>query len=88
MEVGDTVLLVEVFSRGKWAMGNVLTVYRNKDGKVRSVGLRVSGGTFKRHITKISVIYSGPTIAKTTNYNWLLCCDFFVLIQLTTTKIC
>lgn len=68
VEVGDIIPLIdEVLPRGKWAMGKVLTVYRSKDGKVRSVDLRVSGGTLQRPITKLCVIYRGSTVVKTTN---------------------
>ncbi|XP_071812124.1 uncharacterized protein [Apostichopus japonicus] len=58
VQVGDIVLLVdEVLPRGRWSMGKVITVYRSKDGKVRSVDLKVAGGTLKRPITKLCVIY-------------------------------
>lgn len=58
VQVGDIVLLVdEVLPRGRWSMGKVISVYRSKDGKVRSVDLKVAGGTLKRPITKLCVIY-------------------------------
>ncbi|XP_033108467.1 uncharacterized protein LOC117110023 [Anneissia japonica] len=64
VEVGDIVLLVdETLHRGRWPMGKVVSVYRSKDEKVRSVDVKVAGGILKRPIAKLCIIYRG-SIAK------------------------
>ena len=58
VQVGDIVLLVdELLPRGRWLMGRVLTVHQSKDGHVRSVDIKFSGGILKRPITKLCIVH-------------------------------
>ncbi|XP_071963463.1 uncharacterized protein [Antedon mediterranea] len=68
VEVCDIVLLVdETMPRGRWPMGKVISVYKGKDGKVRSVDVKIAGGVLKRPIAKLCIIYRG-SIAKDVNH--------------------
>ena len=63
--VNDIVLLVdEISPRGKWPLGRVLEVRRSKDGKVRSVDVKVNNNILKRPIAKLCIVYR-DSIART-----------------------
>ncbi|XP_033104390.1 uncharacterized protein LOC117106980 [Anneissia japonica] len=61
--VDDLVLLVdETTPRGRWPMGKVVQVYKSKDGRVRSVDVRVNNNVLKRPVVKICIIYRSSIV--------------------------
>jgi len=51
---GDVVLVVSSDTpRGQWPLGRVLKVYPGKDGKVRTVKLKVGNKQYSRPIVKV-----------------------------------
>ena len=57
--IGDIVLVIDPNNnRGKWQMGKIMDVFPNPDGKVRSVRVKTSNGTYDRPITKLTLLIS------------------------------
>ena len=63
---GDVVLMMdESASRGKWKLGIVERVFPGRDELVRSAEVRSSVGTYKRPITKLTLLLSKEEIDET-----------------------
>ena len=57
LAVGDLVLLIDAnVKRCQWSMGKILKVYPGADGKVRSVNVKTTEGTYDRPITKVCLL--------------------------------
>ena len=58
LEIGDIVLLIDPdVKRSHWNMGKVVHIYpANDDGRIRSVKVQTSKGTYKRPITKLTLL--------------------------------
>ena len=56
LNVGDIVVLHEDNVPTKWPLAKVIRVHAGKDGHVRVVTVKTSSGTYKRPITKITLL--------------------------------
>ncbi|KFD61218.1 hypothetical protein M514_26602 [Trichuris suis] len=59
MEVDDVVVIVDPNSpKGQWPLGRIVDVFKGKDGRVRVVNVKTTTGTYKRPITRLTVLES------------------------------
>ncbi|XP_057366747.1 uncharacterized protein LOC130687590 [Daphnia carinata] len=60
-KIGDVVLEIDKsLSRGVWNIGHVVQVFPGSDGCVRAIDIELPSGIFRREITEVCLLESGP----------------------------
>ncbi|KFD46665.1 hypothetical protein M513_12433 [Trichuris suis] len=59
LKVDDVVVIVAPNSpKGQWPLSRIVDVFKGKDGRVRVVNVKTTTGTYKRPITRLTVLES------------------------------
>ncbi|XP_062541834.1 uncharacterized protein LOC134209824 [Armigeres subalbatus] len=54
-KVGDLAVIVDASVRNGWLRGRIISVIKGRDGRIRQVLVKTSGGVLRRPVTKVAV---------------------------------
>ncbi|XP_062541971.1 uncharacterized protein LOC134209969 [Armigeres subalbatus] len=55
-KVGDLAVIVDASVRNGWLRGRIISVIKGRDGRIRQVLVKTSGGVLRRPVTKVAVL--------------------------------